>query len=301
MIKVCSLDFLNDKSFEADVKTNEGKVLFQEGDKITPEILLKLYFRDIYINEPIKETVPKTKTKEDELGAFDGDIIVNAAMGAISTNSVIDGVLGVVKESADSQEEPVEKEAKKEKKPKEEKEEAEEKVKEPVPAAIEEPKENPDDIPLEFDEEKAKRIIELSSNVGQLLKFTSTELKELEQVAYYCNIGITKFKKGDLKKKGFNKRKAFESYQELIDMGTVSNSIAEMVKYSANNYESESFPLNAKVPYNHIVAMTSFYDDYLEQTKSKKATLLKMMEMGSNHFNTFILHKFIKMMKEKDE
>lgn len=52
MQKVYSLDYLNQEFFNADIIKNDGKILYKTGDKITPEALLKLYFRDIYAKKP---------------------------------------------------------------------------------------------------------------------------------------------------------------------------------------------------------------------------------------------------------
>lgn len=53
MIKICSLDFLNRENFETDVITADGVVLFQSGEEITPSKLLRLYFKEIYITQPL--------------------------------------------------------------------------------------------------------------------------------------------------------------------------------------------------------------------------------------------------------
>ena len=47
MIKVCSLDFLNKSVFGVDVKNAEGTILQRFDDPVTPEALLKLYFKEI--------------------------------------------------------------------------------------------------------------------------------------------------------------------------------------------------------------------------------------------------------------
>jgi len=159
---------------------------------------------------------------------------------------------------------------------------------------------NPDELPLVFDEEQAKRIVEYSVKLGEMADYSKEELKELEQVAYNCNIGITKFKRIDMAKKGFRKMKAFAGYEKLIDDGVVPEYLAEMIKFSVNNYESDAFKLDSKIPYYHIVAIVSFYEDLLSQNKPKNEILLKMLQLGGNQFNIFIVHKFIKLMRDAD-
>lgn len=155
--------------------------------------------------------------------------------------------------------------------------------------------------PLKFNEEEAKKIVESSLKLGKMFNYSANELKELEQVAYYSNIGITNFRKDDLAKKDFLKMKILSSYQMLSENGKVSNNIAQIIKNCASNYESNSFPLNSQIPYYHIVTITGFYEDLLAVNESKTLTLMKMLQIGGNQFNIFVLHKFIKLMRDSDE
>lgn len=58
MIRVCALDFLNRGSFESDVKLANGQVLISTGEKITSELILMLYFKEIYVDEPLPDVYP---------------------------------------------------------------------------------------------------------------------------------------------------------------------------------------------------------------------------------------------------
>lgn len=58
MIKTCSLDFINKRFFGTDIMAQDGTVLFYADDKVTHEKLLKLYFKEIYINE--KQVSPQS-------------------------------------------------------------------------------------------------------------------------------------------------------------------------------------------------------------------------------------------------
>lgn len=53
MQKLSSLDFINKEIFDTDVYSKNGKKLVSQGETVTPEILLQLYFKEIY------DTVPK--------------------------------------------------------------------------------------------------------------------------------------------------------------------------------------------------------------------------------------------------
>lgn len=68
MIRVCALDFLNRDSFESDVKLADGKVVVSAGEKITPELILVLYFKEIYVDTPLVDVFPvPTKVEEPEM------------------------------------------------------------------------------------------------------------------------------------------------------------------------------------------------------------------------------------------
>jgi len=48
MNQICSLDFLNKENFDSDIILEDGTKLFSKGDKVTPGLILKLYFQNIY-------------------------------------------------------------------------------------------------------------------------------------------------------------------------------------------------------------------------------------------------------------
>ena len=53
MQKKCSLDFLNKQNFEVDIFSEEEEKIFSAEDKVTPELILKLYFRKIKVETNI--------------------------------------------------------------------------------------------------------------------------------------------------------------------------------------------------------------------------------------------------------
>lgn len=422
MIKICSLDFLNREVFETDVMTADGLVLVQSGEKITPDILLRLYFKEIYIAQPLAD---KEKIVNKVAAAVLADVVEEAAASGITTEAedefAYEGNNFVVPE-VDFAEELKKKKSKKgqkavqddsedeendegdekgEKGPKQaelnlddekspkaagnkfdlDEEETEEKgkrpkkakskfedddedegdgkgpkkasgalgsddekgpkaaglnfdsdeekdgaVKGPIAADLSKYEDNPqeskalgkeknsskqaeaeveqikpEELPLVFDEEQASRIKQYSSQLAKQLGFSKDEIKEIELVAYNCNIGITRFKKADEAKKSFRKMKVFASYEQLIEEETIPQHLAEMIKYIINPYDSDAFKLDSKIPYYHIVAITSFYEEMLAQGKDKSDTLLKMLQLGGHNFNIFVLHKFIKMMREAND
>lgn len=345
MIKICSLDFLNKESFETDVMTADGRILFHSGEEITPAILLRLYFKEIFIAEPLEEQkIEMNKVESTSFISSDESFSVPKLVKASVDEEEIEEENSPELKVIETDETVIEENKKGPKLievsevDKEEDEttsgprlvetddsagEEEENKKGPrvvdttpissskgtkIRYATSAGSLNQDveeesndaantDTPLVFDEEQAKRIVQHSIKIGKMINFSDNDFKELEQVAYYCNIGISEFSKSDVLKKGFRKKKAFAGYEKLKNEGTVPEKIADLVRSCADNYESDAFPLDSKIPFHQIVAITSFYEELL-QYNSKEVTLLKMLQIGGNQFNIFILHKFIKMMRE---
>lgn len=170
-----------------------------------------------------------------------------------------------------------------------------------VDLQVEEKEKPPEKVFLTFDEEQAERIAQKSVKIGEVLKFSAEELKKLRQSAYYCNIGLQKFQKEDCKKKNFEKLKAYASYQIVTEDMNLPTDIAETIKNHADDYDPLAFPLNTQIPRQHIVGVVSYYENKLMQNRTKQEVIEKMLQLGGNKFNIFVLHKFITMMRESNE
>lgn len=334
MKRVCSLDYLYKETFETDITDADGKVLVSTGTSVTPEIILKLYFLESYaqeqkIEEEVVEIIEGIDELKSSLNAEDESVASKefesaagvTAHGDVATSAIVVDLaaIGHGDKADDTEEEDnktTESDLDKENLDKEDSSETEIDVenakgsdskdsskldKDKSGKTIESPVDDSEDKQLKFDEELAKRLVGYSVKLGQELGFSKAELKEIEEVAYNYNIAITQFTTDDLLKHGFRKMKVLASYEFLLKANTVSEKVIESVKLCANNYESESFALNAKIPYHHIVAATSYYEELLAQYNSKNKALAKMMELGGNKFNIFVLHKFLRIMRETNE
>lgn len=393
MIKVNALDFLNKKTFDSNLLDSEGNVLASAGEEITPEKILKYYFKNTFILDevpaeiPAKEpsinldveeapavkilepvsaalteasVVPENGPKppeialdevvEDKKGPKVPDIEfedkIDKAQGYNDIDmdldsqgdKVVKGPKAVGFDFADENlkaekdyvgasldlgnktakgphlagidfdEEPDEKGAKK-KSPVASKFDFEEAPAESKPeidyTAVElqvEAKEKvPEKVFLTFDEAQAERIAQKSVKMGEVLKFGPEELKKLRQSAYYCNIGLQKFQQEDCKKKNFEKLKAYASYQIVTEEMNLPSDVAETIKNHADEYDTLAFPLNTQIPRQHIVGIVSYYENKLMQNRTKQEVIEKMLQLGGNKFNIFVLHKFITMMRESNE
>lgn len=263
MIKICSLDFLNKERFEADIFTADGRILCPRGSKITPDLLLRLYFKDIYVEEWPEDVKSKTSADvEDE---------ISRQLKSISPS--------VEEDSSTELEKPEEEVAKLFE------------LTDEVPAVIAEEK-------LEFDEEEAKRVSEYALKIGKLLNFPKNRLNELEQAAYYCKIGRTRFSNLDLTQKDFNKKQALASYDILLKEKKMPEKVAEASKFYLDNYNPVTFKLDEEIPYAHIISIASYYDASSIKQIPNDDILKKMLQLGGNKFNIYVLHKFINTMRE---
>ena len=247
MINICSLDFLNRKVFDVDVLSADGRILFHLGSEITPEILLMLYYKDIYVTEfPYEKE--KKKTEED----------INEKLETLNLIQSLEAVID----------------------------------------------ENLTEF-LEFDEQQAQRVSQYSVKLGQKIGMETLQLQELEKAAYYHNIGRTKLTNSDLKEKDFKKKQAEAGYSLLITEKNLSEKIAEAARFYNRNCWSSQINFNdvnhSDLPYSHIVAITSYYDELINKNNPKDEVLKKMLQLGGNKFNIFILHKFIYMMRNSND
>lgn len=249
MIKVCSLEFINKNTFDVDIMSSDGKLLFPAGSEITPELLLRLYYKDIYTKGRVEEEA-KAKTT---------DIDIEEKLQTLATLQTIKEV--IIDEGSKE--------------------------------------------PLEFDEEQAKRVADYSTKLGQTIGMEKKHIEELQQAAYWHNIGRTKLTKADLNKKDFKRKQAEEGYNLLIKEKKLSEKIAEAAKFYNRKYQSSQMdfkePNYSGVPYSHIIAITSYYDELISQNMQKDEALKKMLQIGGNKFNIFILHKFITMMRNTND
>lgn len=268
MLKVCSLDFINQAYFETDIFSAQGELLQKKGEQINPGILLELYFQEIYIKKPL---AGKRETIAEE-PKIDAETISNTEESSVlKTEQETD--IQVQTKTQD----------------------------EIIPVEItEELAEDPKSTEkLEFDEDEANNVAELSVKIGKRLNLPVKEIEELKQAAYYHNIGRTRLTKKDLEQKNFRERQAREGKAILLKEKKLSSKIAETAELYLQKCETSSQPIQEKITYAHIVAIANFYNGLIKKGMSKDEALDKMLLIGGNKFNIMVLHKFIRLMQEE--
>lgn len=152
---------------------------------------------------------------------------------------------------------------------------------------------------LEFDSQRAQETANITVQVGYLLNLPDNQLQELWLSGYYHNIGRIKLKQEDFEAQDFKTKQAEESYN-LLSSKKMPESVAETSKFWLQSYKTSQFNLTETVPYSHIVGVVAYYEDLIERKQSKEEVLTKMLRIGANKFNPFVLHKFIRLMREMD-
>ena len=244
MSKICSLDFLNKEEFDLDIMSASGKKLFSKGDKVTPEILLSLYFKELVPRESLK--TPEELEMEAKLAAMqeEAERLKASFNPEKSLEKLLEGNLP---------------------------------------------------INLEFDKEHANRIMKLSYDFGVKIGLSDKKLEELKQAAYYYKIGIIKLKEEDRSEPNFETQIAEIGFDLLTLELKMPAQTAEVTRMYAENYDCTKFSLASKksvnIPYDHIVAITDYYDRFTcIKSVPKEKVLHRMLKLGGSKFNIFILH-----------
>lgn len=159
---------------------------------------------------------------------------------------------------------------------------------------------------LNFDKDNAEKIMKLSCSIGALVDMPQVAMEKLKLAAYFYKIGVIKLTETDLSIPGFSKKVGETGYNLL----TLKMRIMEEVAVTANDYmlpyDVSSLNIQSKdtsdIPYSHIVSIADYYYKLIDEKNfTKEDALKKMLKFGGNKFNIFLLHKFIKMMRESDE
>ena len=233
MIKVNALDFLNNEKFGVEVYTESGEILYSPDEAVTPEILLMLYFKQLFVKEPISESLSTTQYQEDS----------DSAVEEVAVEKVI----------------PIQK--------------------------------------IGFDEAMANRIVEHCVEMAEMVGLDAEAINTLKQAAYYHNIGSIEMLTTEVDNPDFKKKRAQIGYKYILEKLDMPEKVARVAKSYLTSYDSTRFELNKKnksnIPIHQIVAIASYYEEFLSQSESNEEALEKLLRLGGNKFNIYLLHKFV--------
>lgn len=155
---------------------------------------------------------------------------------------------------------------------------------------------------MAFDEKTAETIANYSVQVGQYANFKEAQLEELWLTAYYHDIGKTKLDPSVMEEKDYKKQVTQASY-EILASKKASSKITEPLKFCVNcinNYKSHLFKLDEPMSFCHIISIVSYYQSLLDKKQTKEKAISIMLQHGGNKFNPFVLHKFIRIIREEN-
>lgn len=156
---------------------------------------------------------------------------------------------------------------------------------------------------MAFDEKTAEIIANNAVKVGQFANLKENQLEELWLTAYYHDIGKTKLNASAIEAKDFKKQVTQASY-EILSSKKVPSRVTEALKFCVNcinSYKSNLFKFDEPMPYCHIISIVSYYQNLLDKKQTKDKALSIMLQHGGNKFNPFILHTFIRIIREEND
>ncbi len=155
-----------------------------------------------------------------------------------------------------------------------------------------------------FDDAMASRVVKHSMLMADMIGLDAETKSTLEKAAYYHTIGSIEIPVDELTNPSFKKIRANASYTYLVEKLDMPEKVAKVAKTYLYNYDPTKYDLTKKskatIPIHHIVAIASFYEEFLAETGSKEEALIKLLRLGGNKFNIYILHKFVYKMRKAD-
>ncbi len=241
MIKINALDFLNNDKFGVDLYAESGELICDSEVDVTPELLLMLYFKKIFVKEPITPSASEASSEGNESQQQAEDALI-----AASKNVKIEKI--------------------------------------------------------GFDEATANKVVEHCMVMATMLGLDSDAINTLQKAAYYHNIGSIDMLTDEIDDPNFKKKRAQLGYKYILEKLELPEKVAKVAKLYLSSYDSNRYELDKKnranIPLHQIVAIASYYEEFLAQSSSKEEALVKLLRLGGNKFNIYLLHKFVYRMRK---
>ena len=223
-------------------------MLYTETQKITPEIIMKLYFKNIFIDDiEIKEVVGTANIDDTDTGSIEFNRKQN-------------------------------------------KQEPEVDYKKP---------EEDESI---FDEKEALEVQKYSELIAIDLELSEAEIKNIKLAGFIHNIGDKFLTKEAKEKENYLELRSKLGYEYTYNKLKYPEAVSRVTKEYYRSSNLDNFDLSNKtiknIPYSHIVTIAAYYAKHQNEYRSTEDILKKMIRVGGKLFNIYILHRFIRKIRE---
>lgn len=157
---------------------------------------------------------------------------------------------------------------------------------------------------LAFDEEEAKAVQKYALIIADILRLPPERKNEVKQAAYYLKIANPQFKEEEALEPDFVFKRGEASFLHIFKELKLPKKVAEVAKLYFTKYDCNQFDIkkeNVGFSLTSIVSIASYYNTFLRKTNSKNEAIMKMLRLGGNKFNIYILHKFIYKMRTTND
>lgn len=248
MRQINALELLNKEFFGQTIFSENEEVLYTETQKVTPEIIMKLYFKKIFVDDTeIKEVVEAEKIDDTDTGS-----------------------IGFIKKQ-NSQETEVEN-------------------------GLKEQKESI------FDEQEAVEVQKYSELMAIDLELSEAEIKNIKLAGYIHNIGDSFLTKEEKEKEDYHETRGKLGYEYTYNKLKYPEAVSRVAREYYKKSDLDNFDLSNKTiknfPYSHIVTIAAYYVKHKSEYKNKDDALKKMIRIGGKLFNIYLLHRFIRKIRE---
>ena len=248
MRQISALELLNKEVFGQKIFSENNEVLYTETQKITPEIIMKLYFKNIFIDDiEIKEDVVEEKTDDTDTGS-------------IGFNRKEKSQEAEVENRLKGQDESI------------------------------------------FDEQEALEVQKYAEIMAIDLELSEAEIKNIKLAGYIHNIGDSFLTKEAKEKEDYLETRAKLGYEYTYNKLKYPEAVSRVTKEYYKKSDLDNFDLSNKTiknfPYSHIVTIVAYYVKHKGDYENNEDILKKMIRIGDKLFNIYLLHRFIRKIRE---
>ncbi|MFH0702747.1 MAG: HD domain-containing phosphohydrolase [bacterium] len=305
MRRIIPLELVGYKKLDYDLYDEKGEVVYKSGSELTPDILIMLNFKKVYIKDDITSLdFDKVKSYPGMKNSLEFESIISKNATTLLVESTKDILKKVLKDKIPD-------------------------ISICITARdtiLQEVKEKLEKIECisqlrVFDEYTFSHTINvstISSALGITLGLSENDVKDLALGALLHDIGKMRIPKNILNKPDKLTPSEFElvkkhttlGYQFIMEKMDLQDKIAKVALEHQEKYGGEGYPNGLKNKeislFAQITSIADVYDALISKRVYKKAIFSKdalkiMLSEGSSSFNPYMLYKFVFLAKYKDK